>query len=52
MGFSDFHKLVLSLFKDTYREKVPSNKTQALTKGMNMEIWLVGTSDQLFLRGS
>ena len=52
MGFSDFHKLVLSLFKDTYREKVPSNKTQTLTKGMNMEIWLVGTSDQLFLRGS
>ena len=28
-----------SLLNDTHREKAPSNKTQALTKSMNMEIW-------------
>ena len=26
-------------FKDTHREKAPSNKTLALTKGTNMDIW-------------
>ena len=29
-----------------------SNKTPALTKSMNMVIWVVGTSNQLFIRGS
>ena len=29
-------------FKDTHREKALSNKTQAPTKIMNMEIWVVG----------
>ena len=29
-----------------------SNKTPALTKSMNMEIWMVGTPNQLFIRGS
>ena len=28
-------------FKDTHREKAPSNKTPALTKSMS--IWVVGT---------
>ena len=39
-------------FKDTHREKTPSNKTPALTKSANMDIWVVGTSNQLFMRGS
>ena len=39
-------------FKDTHREKTPSNKTPALTKSMNIHIWVVSTSNQLFIRGS
>ena len=38
--------------KDTHREKSPSSRTQALTKSMNMDIWLVGALDQLVIRGS
>ena len=33
-------------------EKAPANKTPALTKSTNMHIWMVGTSNQLFTRGS
>ena len=40
------------LFKDTYREKAPQSKTPALTKSMNMGIWVIGTSNQPFTRGS
>ena len=40
------------VLKDTHREKAPSNKTPALTKSMNMDIWVFGTSNQLFTRGS
>ena len=40
------------LVKDTHREKAPSNKTPALTKSMNMGIWVAGTSTRLFIRGS
>ena len=32
--------------------KVPSNKTTALTKSMNMDIWVAVTSNQLLIRGS
>ena len=39
-------------FKDTHKEKAPSNKTPALTKSTNMGIWVVGTTNQLFIRGS
>ena len=39
--------------KDTHHmENVPSNKTKALAKSMTMGIWVVGTSNQLFRRGS
>ena len=38
--------------KDTHREKAVSNKTPALTKSTNMGIWVVGTLNQLFIRGS
>ena len=31
-------------FKCTHRKKAPSNKTLALEKSMNMDIWVVGTS--------
>ena len=37
---------------DTRREKAPSNKTSALRKRANMGLWAVGTSNQLFIRGS
>ena len=40
------------IIKHTHKEKVPWNKTPARTKGMNMDIWLVGTSNHVFLRGS
>ena len=33
-------------------KKTPSNKTTALTKSMNMDIWMVSTSNQLFTRCS
>ena len=40
-------------FKDTHREKKPpSNKTPALTESMNLDIWVVGTLNQLFIRDS
>ena len=38
--------------KDTHSEKGLSNETPTLTKSMNVEIWVVGTSNQLFIRGS
>lgn len=33
-------------------EKVPLNKTPVLMKGMTIIIWVVGTSIQIFIRGS
>ena len=39
-------------FKDTHREEAPSNKTPALSESINMDIWVVGTSDQVFTTGS
>ena len=39
-------------FKDTHRGKASSNTTPALTKSANMGIWDVGTTNQLFIRGS
>ena len=38
--------------KDTHREKTPSNKSPELTKSMNMNIWVVGTSNALSIKGS
>ena len=45
-------KKVIRHIKDTHREKAPSNKTPMLTKSTNMGIWIIGTSNQLFTRGS
>ena len=39
------------VFKDTHREKSPSNESPTLTENMNMDIWLADTSNQLFIRG-
>ena len=37
-------------FNDTHREKSSSNKIPALTKSMNINIWVAGTSKQLFIK--
>ena len=37
-------------FKDTHREKAPSNEAQALMKSMSMYIWVVGTLNLVFVR--
>ena len=42
----------VNLFKDSHREKALSNKTPALSKSRNICIYVVGTSNQLFIRGS
>ena len=42
---------VLKIFKDTQKENIPSKKTQALTKSTNMDIWLIGILNLLFIRG-
>ena len=44
-----FVDIVNFCFKDTHRENAPSNKTPLLTKSTNMGIWVVGTSNQLFI---
>ena len=38
--------------KDAHRENVHTNETPVLTESMNMNVWVVGTSNQFFLRGS
>ena len=43
---------ILTKLKDIHREKGPSNEIPALTKGINKEIWVVGTSNQFFIRDS
>ena len=37
---------------NTDREKAPPKKTLPFTKTINMDIWVVGTSNQHFVRGS
>ena len=41
-----------SSLKETHREKAPLDKTPTLADSMNMDICVVGTSNQLFIRGS
>ena len=48
---SEVINFVINL-KDTHKEKAPSYKTPVLTKSTNMGILVVGTSNQLFIRGS
>ena len=40
------------ILKEMHRENTLSINTQALTKSMNMEIWVVFTSNELFIKGS
>ena len=44
-----FQNRISKRVKDTHRKKRLSNKTLALSKSMNMDIWVVGTSNQLFI---
>ena len=38
--------------KDTHQEKEPSNETPVLRKSINIGLWVVGTPNQFFIRGS
>ena len=38
--------------KDIHKEKSPSNRIPALTKNINIEIWVVDASKQFFITGS
>ena len=50
-SMNEFQKMNVAwdVIKDTHRENTPSNKTQALTKSMNMDIWKIGTLNKLQL---
>ena len=43
---------LFSYLKVTHNKKLTSDKTSALTKSMNIDIWVVCTSNQFFIRGS
>ena len=47
-----FYEIIQNNLKDTLEEKVPSYKTQTHSKRMNMDILVVGLSNQFFIRGS
>ena len=47
-----FNRSKSNIFEDTDRENAPSNKTPALTERMNMDIWVICASNELFTRGS
>ena len=49
--YINIYENVLYLFKDTQGEKAPSNQTPAVVKSTNMDIWVVRTSAQVFIRG-
>ena len=51
MGDKVFFLVPISL-NDTHRENTLTNKTLALSKSMNMDIWVIGTLNQLFIGGS
>ena len=44
------HSILLS--KDTHRETAPSQKTQALSKNLNIEIWVIVAWKKPCIRGS
>ena len=39
-------------FNDAHMEKAPLNKITTQKKSINIGIWLVGTSNQIFIQGS
>ena len=38
--------------KDTHKENASLNKTETLTKSMNMDIWVVVSLNQRLMKGS
>ena len=51
----DHYRSFLECFqalKDTHREKAALNKTPAFSKSTNMHLWVIGTTNQLFIRAS
>ena len=42
----------LMLLKDTHRENKSSKKNQGLRKSINMDNWVMGPSNQQFIRSS
>lgn len=44
----NFFFTLITLLMDTYRENTLSNKIQALTKSMDIEIWAASTWNKLF----
>ena len=42
----------LEYLKDTHRDNALTNKTQTLVKSVNMNIWVIDTLNQLFIRDS
>ena len=51
-GYNSVAPLIKIMFTDTHREKLPSNKTPVLTKSMNMNICVVGASNEPIIRRS
>ena len=49
----DWDSTIVNLqgIKDTHRKKSLPNKTQALIKSLCMDIWVLGTLNQLFIKG-
>ena len=48
----EFHlRTNIRCLKDTHRENVHSNKTEALAESMNMCVWTIGKLNQLFMTG-
>ena len=41
-----------NILRDTHKENTTSKKTEALKKSMYMYIQVIGTLNQLFIRGS
>ena len=46
------YKIPPSNIKDTHKKKGFSNKTPASTESMYLDIWVVGTLNQLLIRSS
>ena len=44
--------LCLRSVKDTPMDNTPSNTTQVLTKSIYIEIWVIGTLNEVFIRAS
>ena len=47
---SQNNDITIKTIKDTHRAKTLSNKTPTLTRSANMDNWVTGTSNQLFIR--